>query len=395
MFETVEATNPDAILALMLEFRQDPRADKVDLGIGIYRDHLGQTPIMQAIHKAEQKLLQTQTTKAYVSPTGDAVFCEHMRDLVLGSEIDSSRVKAVQSPGGSGALRILGDLVHLAAPGATTWIPDPTWPNHRMLLAEAGHNLATYPYYDTQSTSLTFDAMISTLSAANQGDIVVIHGCCHNPTGADLDLEQWRAIGELCNERGLFPFIDLAYQGFGDGLEADAQGTRLLASMVPELVIATSCSKNFALYRERTGAAMLMAKSSEDADRTLSRLSSVIRSNYSMPPDHGASVTREVLSDDVLKKLWMDELETMRLRMQNLRVGFSDALRKRSNSDRFDYIARQKGMFSRLPLDKDTIDTLRLEHGVYMVGDGRINIAGLPDDNLDALAETIISALPD
>ncbi len=393
MFEHIPASEPDAILALMQQFRTDQREGKVDLGVGVYKDGHGQTPVLRAIKKAEQQLHARQDSKTYVSPTGDAEFCTAMLDLVFGKSADKSTLRAMQTPGGSGALRVLSDLLSAANPDARTWVSDPTWPNHLPMLRNAGHNIVEYPYYDSKANRVDFDAMMGSLEQAEKGDIVLLHGCCHNPTGADLDASQWASVAELFSKRGLFPFIDLAYQGFARGLEEDVEGVRILADKLPELAIATSCSKNLALYRERAGAAILQAGSSIQADNTLSKAVSFVRSNYSMPPDHGAAMTRMVLLDDTLRADWSEELESMRMRMVRLRAEFADALRKRSNSDQFDYIAEQHGMFSRLPLSTAQVDQLREEHGIYMVGDGRINVAGLPEGNMDELAAQIVAVL--
>jgi len=390
MFDSLQGSKPDAILALMQQYRADNRSDKIDLGVGVYKDAEGRTPVMRAVQIAERKVMDTQVTKTYVSPTGDQAFCQGMRDLILGAGHDATRVRALQTPGGSGALRVLSDLLHAAAPDAATWLPDPTWPNHIPMLTQAGHRLKNYCYYDASTNQLDFNAMMSDLATAQSGDVVVLHGCCHNPTGADLEPEHWQAIGELCVNNNLLPFVDLAYLGFANGLEEDATGVRSLFAIVPEMVIAASCSKNLALYRERTGAALLIGRTADAVDRAFSRATSLVRANYSMPPDHGAAVAREIFQDPELNATWKTELESMRTRMQRLRQDFAAALRKRSNSDQFDYIAQQKGMFSRLPLTPGQIDTLRNVHGIYLVGDGRLNIAGLPEDSLDHLASTII-----
>lgn len=396
MFESLEATAPDPILALMQQFRVDERTDKVDLGVGVYRDGDGLTPVLKAVKQAEKRLYDEEQTKSYVSPSGDAAFCDAMERLVFGQAIPTERIKGIQTPGGSGALRVLSDLLIAVNPDARTWVSDPTWPNHLPLLEQAGHKLERYPYYDAANSKVDFDAMLQTLGKASSGDVVLLHGCCHNPTGADLSNEQWQAVAGLCEAKGLFPFVDMAYQGFADGLEEDAQGVRILAKQLPEVVVATSCSKNLALYRERTGCALIVANSETAAANSVSKAVSLIRANYSMPPDHGASMTRIIMQDPALEKLWKEELETMRSRMERLRQEFADALRKRSNSDRFDYIAGQKGMFSRLPLTEAQVDTLRNEHGIYMVGDGRINVAGLPDNSaksMDQLAAKIVGVM--
>lgn len=395
MFEALPPAKADAILALMAAFRADTREDKLDLGAGIYKDFHGKTPVMQAIKSAEKRLVDTQDTKAYVSPLGSAAFCSAMITQVFGKDTDTSRVRAAQSVGGSGALRVLADLMKKGRPDAEIWVSDPTWPNHVPLLGAAGYKLNSYPYYDAATGAVDIDGMLAALGKARKGDIVVLHGCCHNPTGADLDNEQWGRVIELLEQNELFPFVDLAYQGFGDGMEEDAQAVRMMYSRLPEMVIAASCSKNLGLYRERVGAAIIVARDEAQATSAHALLGTVIRANYSMPPDHGANTTEIVLSDAELNSNWREELEAMRLRMVGLRQAFSDALRKRSNSDRFDYIARQKGMFSRLPLSTAQLDTLREEHGIYIVGDGRINVAGLPEEGMDKLADAVCTVIAD
>lgn len=393
MFESLPEAKPDAILQLMETFRADTRSNKLDLGVGVYKDVNGDTPVMTAVKKAEKQLLETQDTKSYVGPIGSRPFCAAMITQVFGADAQTDRIRCAQSTGGTGALRILADLLKLSRPNAAIWVSNPTWPNHTPVLTAAGIEMKTYDYYDAEQCSVDFDAMMTALNGAADGDIVLLHGCCHNPTGADLSIEQWGQVAQLCKTKSLFPYFDLAYQGFGDGLEEDAAAVRLFAAELPELVVAASCSKNLGLYRERTGAALLLAQSKDDADRALGKLSVVIRSNYSMPPDHGANTSNLVLSDAALNKEWREELEAMRVRMTRLRKVFAESMRKRSNSDRFDYIAHQKGMFSRLPLNKEQIDTLRDEHAIYIVGDGRINVAGLPEENIDALTEAIASVL--
>lgn len=393
MFEALPEAKPDAILALMQIFRADTRTNKLDLGVGVYKDSAGRTPVMQAIKGAEAKLLETQETKAYVAPTGSVPFCSAMIDLVFGQDSDKSRIRAAQSVGGSGALRVLADLMKRSRPDASIWVSDPTWPNHVPLLAASGFGLKSYAYYNVATGKADIDAILSSLSQAVKGDIVLLHGCCHNPTGADLSLDDWSKIIDLLEEKELFPFVDIAYQGFGDGLEEDAAAVRLIAKRLPELVVAASCSKNVGLYRERVGAAILVGRNEAETALAFGQLTSVIRSNYSMPPDHGANATEMVMTDSALSSSWREELEAMRTRMVGLRQEFSEAMRKRSNSDRFDYIATQKGMFSRLPLSTEQIETLRDDHAIYIVGDGRINVAGLPEEGIEELADAICSVL--
>jgi aromatic-amino-acid transaminase len=393
MFESMQPAPKDKILALMAQFREDPRTDKIDLGVGVYKDEEGNTAVMRSIRAAERRLHEEQNTKTYVGLQGDKEFCEQMGQLVLGDAVPAERFRVCQAPGGSGALSILAMMLHRAHPNATLWLSDPSWPNHVPLLTNAGLKTQSYPYYDAATGSILFAEMMDALAAARAGDILLLHGCCHNPTGADLNLEQWQAITDLCLEKQLVPFVDFAYLGFGSGLDEDTVGLRLMAAQMPEMVIAASCSKNFAVYRERVGAAILIARNAEEADTAFSHLLSVTRSVYSMPPDHGAAIVRMVLTDPELLADWQQELEEMRLRMETLRQEFADALRRASNSARFDFIAGQKGMFSRLGLSPEQVDRLREEHGIYAVGDSRINIAGLPSDRLDHVARAIVATI--
>jgi len=396
MFDRLDAARPDAILALMQAFRADEREHKMDLGIGVYKDADGATPVMRAVQAAEQRLLDDQVTKSYVAPSGSETFRAAMLRQVFGdASAEQARIRCVQSVGGSGALRILGDLLRMARPGAAVHLSDPTWPNHVPLLRSCGFTLHTYPYYDRATGQVAFKAMLDALGSADQGDIVVLHACCHNPTGADLSKAQWQQVLDVVQQRSLLPLFDLAYQGFGDGLDEDASAVRLFADHVPEMAVAASCSKNFGLYRERVGAALLMARNVAEADLAFGQLVSMARSNYSMPPDHGARAADIVLDDADLNRDWRDELESMRTRMITLRRRFADGLRQRSNSPRYDDVATQKGMFSLLPLSDEQILALRERHGIYLVGGGRINVAGLPDDEAgmarlcDAIAEVV------
>jgi aromatic-amino-acid transaminase len=393
MFETLSAAQPDKIIALMAQFREDPTPGKIDLGVGVYKDAKGNTPIMAAIREAEKLLYERQSTKTYIGMAGDPLFNAAMIGLVFGEGADRARIRAAQAPGGSGALRILAELIARSKADATVWLSDPTWPNHVPLIRAAGVVTKDYPYFDAATGTVRFDAMMEALKKAAPGDVVLLHGCCHNPTGANLDHGQWEAVADLLVSRGLFPFVDLAYQGFGDGLEEDAFGVRLLASRVPEMAVAASCSKNFAVYRDRVGTAFILGKGAAEADIAYSQLLSVARGMYSMPPDHAAAAIRIVLEDKRLTESWKDELESMRQRMVSLREGFADALRRQSNSDRFDFIARHRGMFSRIGATPEQVERLRREHAVYMVGDSRINVAGLPEDRLDTLAASIISVM--
>ncbi|MBA8830937.1 MULTISPECIES: amino acid aminotransferase [Rhizobium] len=393
MFETLTAAPPDKILSLSVLYRNDARPTKMDLGVGVYKDSQGATVIMRAVRHAEKRLYESQTSKTYVGMAGDEGFNKAMLKLVFGEKADLSRMFACQTAGGSGALRTIADLLVKARPDATVWLSDPTWVNHVPILKAAGLNIAIYPYFDPASGTVKAEAMLKGLKQAKAGDIILVHGCCHNPTGANLTIEQWGLVADLLVERDLFPFIDLAYQGFGDGLEADAAAVRLLASKVPEMAVATSCSKNFSVYRDRVGAVILMGRDAESVKIAGSQALATTRVLYSMPPDHAAAAVRLILEDDTLRADWKSELEAMRLRMLNLRKGFAEALRRQSNTSRFDFIADHRGMFSRLGLTEAQVDRLRDEFGIYMVGDSRFNVAGLREDRLDDLAKAVVSVL--
>ena len=393
MFEKLQPAPADKILALIGLYRANPRADKVDLGVGVYKDESGGTPVMRAVREAEQRLYREQNTKTYLGLAGDTQFNSAMVKMVFGPAADTSRIRAAQAPGGSGALRLVAELLKRTRTDATVWVSDPTWPNHIPMMRGAGLQVAEYPYFDAATGGVRFDDMLATLRQAPSGDVVLLHGCCHNPTGANLTAAQWVAIADLLVERQLMPFIDIAYQGFGEGLDADAEGLRIVAAKVPEMVVAASCSKNFAVYRDRVGAAMVLAKDGAQGDVALSNMLSAARAIYSMPPDHGAAAVRIVLEDEALRSVWETELNAMRERMLRLRVELADALRLQSNSSRFDFLAQHRGMFSRLGLTPQQVERLRVEHGIYMVDDSRINVAGLPEGKMTELAKAIVSVL--
>ncbi|MDO6965408.1 amino acid aminotransferase [Rhizobium alvei] len=393
MFESLTLAPPDKILSLSVMYRNDPRAEKMDLGVGVYKDATGATTIMKAVREAEKRLYDGQTTKTYVGMGGDDGFNKGMIRLVFADSVSADRLFSCQTAGGSGALRTIAELLKKARPDTTVWLSDPTWANHAPIVHAAGLKTATYPYFDAATGSVRFEAMIEGLKSAKAGDTILLHGCCHNPTGANLTLDQWKIVADLLVERGLFPFVDLAYQGFGDGLDEDAASVRLLAGIVPEMAVASSCSKNFAVYRDRVGAVLLLGKDAEATKIAGSQALSVTRVLYSMPPDHGAAAVRIVLEDPALYEAWKTELEEMRSRMLNLRKGFAEALRQQSNSSRFDFIADHRGMFSRLGITEAQVDALREKFGIYMVGDSRFNVAGLKEDKLEDLAKAVVSVL--
>lgn len=389
MLEALNTPAPDKIIELIATYAADPREDKFDLGVGVYKDVEGRTPVMRAVKAAERRLWEEQTTKTYLSLLGDTDFVERMRDLVFADTVPLDRIVGAQTPGGTGAVHQLFELVRRADPEAVVWYSDPTWPNHPAMLAHLDIPARTYRYFDPATRGVDFEGMIADLAEVKVGDVVLLHGCCHNPTGANPTLEQWRVLTELCLRRGLVPMIDFAYQGFGNGLDPDAAGLRYMASQVPEMLLAVSCSKNFGLYRDRVGAAFAIASAPNLATITKGNLASLNRMNYSFPPDHGAKTVEIILGDATLKADWMAELEGMRSGMLVLREQFAEALRRATNSDRYDFIATHRGMFSRLGLTPEQVARLRDEHGVYMIGDSRINVAGLPAGRLDTLAAAI------
>tara|TARA_R110002049_G_scaffold81310_3_gene206623 strand:- start:566 stop:1747 length:1182 start_codon:yes stop_codon:yes gene_type:complete len=393
MLEHLKPQPADKIIELIALYAADTRADKLDLGVGVYKDEAGKTPIMGAIKAAEARLLEAQASKSYVGLLGDLNFVAAMRDMVLADAVPAARVVGAQTPGGTGAIRQLFEMIRMASPDATVWLSDPTWPNHPAILKHVGLKGASYRYFDSATCAVDFAGMMEDLAHAKAGDIVLLHGCCHNPTGANLDAAQWQAVGDLLLERGLIPMIDIAYQGFGDGLDADAAGLRGLAERVPQMLIAASCSKNFGVYRDRVGVALAIAADADQAQLAKGALTTLNRLNYSFPPDHGAVVVATVLADTALRASWQAELEAMRLRMLDLRNALAAALRKATNSDRFDFIADHRGMFSRLGLTTEQVQKLRSEYGIYMVGDSRFNVAGLPAERLDWLAGAIAKVL--
>jgi aromatic-amino-acid transaminase len=387
MFETLTPAKPDTILSIMQAFREDARTNKIDLSVGVYKTADGATPIVKAVRDAEKRLYEGQTTKSYLGTTGDAGFNAAMTSLVFGKGADVSRLSAAQTPGGSGALRMIAELIRAARPEATIHAPDPTWANHIPLLSSAGLNLKNYAYFDAATGAVRFDAMMRDLGQAKAGDVVLLHGCCHNPTGADLDQAQWKAVGTLLLDRGLLPLVDLAYMGLGSGLDEDAFGVRHLATVVPEMAVAVSCSKNFAVYRDRVGVAIILSAKPEQAQIVTGKLGAIARSLWSMPPDHAAAAVRIVLEDEGLRASWKAELDGMRQRIQNLRAELANALNRQSNSQAFDFIVKQAGMFSRLPLTEGQAQRLKDKHAVYIVPDGRINVAGLNAENTAVFAK--------
>lgn len=391
MFEHIAAPKGDPILSLITEYRNDPRDNKIDLGIGVYRNEAGITPIMAAVQQAEQQLLTRETTKAYQGLTGDEAFNDIILQLLLKPE-QAKRAVALQTPGASGALRMIADLIAITAPGSTVWISDPSYINHRPIMEKAGLNVKTYPYLDPQTRLVDEASMLATIETLGASDVVLLHGCCHNPSGADISLEAWKRIAELAQKNGFLPFVDIAYQGLGDSLEADAAGMQLLADSVSEMVISTSCSKNFGLYRDRTGAAVILSADRDTALNARGRMCELSRGSYSMPPAHGAAIVHTILSSEALTKTWRSELDDMNARVNGLRQSVVEAFRNKTQSERFDYFGQHKGMFTLTGLSDDIIARLKQDHGIYIVGGGRVNIAGLKTTEVDTLVDAFIAA---
>lgn len=395
MLQGLQQLPPDPILGLSAACRADPNPRKVDLTIGIYMDEQGLCPVFDAVKRAQRALVEEETTKAYLPAAGDEHFNTGIQRLVLGADsaaLAEARVSSIQTPGGCGALRVGAEIIHAAAPGARVWVSDPTWPVHIPLLGSVGLEFKSYRYYEPASHSVNFDGMLEDLKNARAGDVVLLHGCCHNPCGADLSLAQWGAIADLAERQGFTPFVDFAYQGLGDGLEDDAAGVRLLVARLPEVIIAASCSKNLGLYRERVGATIFVCRDAANAKAVLSQAMVAARRVYSMPPAHGALLAGRVLTNDSLGALWRSELDAMCQRINTLRADLRRALEASSGRD-FAFIEREKGMFSFLGLRAEQAQRLRREYGVYMLDSSRINVAGINARNLDYVAQSVAKVL--
>jgi aspartate aminotransferase len=390
LFQQLERLVSDSILGLMAKYRADPFKQKVDLGVGVYRDLSGNTPILHCVRRAEREVLEAQTTKSYVGAAGREEFNSAMEELVLGSAHATRRdrrARTLQTPGGCGALRVGAELIKAAAPNAVVHLSDPTWGNHAPLLGGCGLKLERYPYYDAITHELRFEAMLQRLQAASAGDAVLIHACCHNPAGADLDLAQWQAVAELLERRRLVPFLDLAYQGFGSSLDQDAAAVRMVVERVPEALIAVSFSKNLGLYRERVGGLIVISENAARADAVQSHMLHIARSIYSMPPDHGAAIAAKVFAQPPLRREWIQELDAMRTRIQDMRTLLAKSLQEATGDDAFDFIRTQHGMFSLLGVSREAVERLREKHHIYMTSDSRMNLAGIMPNNVSYVAE--------
>ena len=377
----------DGLIALIAMVNADPRPDKIDVGVGVFRDGAGNTPILKVIKEAEQRLKDRQESKSYLGSAGDRRFTELLRPILLGEHATDDRVVGLQTPGGCGALRLGFELLARANPQARVFIGTPTWPNHPPIIRSVGLEVVYYPYYERGQGAIRFEDMIAALRSAEPGDIVLLHGCCHNPTGADLDEEQWREVAKVVAERGLVPFVDIAYQGFGRGLDEDAFGVRLMLETCDELVIAQSCDKNFSVYRDRVGSLWIKSASRESSANAMAHVFQIAREMWSMPPDHGAASVRIVLDDPELKQRWLGELAAMRDRINAVRRRIAAA------DPRLAFIGRQYGMFSMLPLSKEQVLKLRDDHAIYMAESGRFNVVGMGDGQIDRFIAAVVGAM--
>lgn len=393
MFETLQAMPADAILGLIAEHRDDPRPNKIDLGIGVYRNAAGETPVLDTVKKAERHLLETQTSKSYLGTAGDASFNAAMQAMTFAGVVPDERLVTIQTPGGSGSLRVAAGLLLRARAGARVWVSEPTWANHVPLLGGAGMELKSFPYYDNERHVIQIDAMLDALRAAPQGDTVLLHACCHNPSGFDPSEDEWRAIADVIVERELIPFVDVAYQGFARNVEDDAFIIRHLAQRVPEMIVANSCSKNFGLYRDRVGSMSFLSADAATQSIVSSQANNYVRTLYSVPPDHGAAVVSMILNNADLRDEWLVELKEMQGRLQDMRALLNDALLQKTSGRGFSHLVRANGMFCFLGITAEQVAKLKRDFGIYMVDSSRINVAGITAGNVDYLADSIAAVL--
>jgi aspartate/tyrosine/aromatic aminotransferase len=396
MFENVQIAPPDPILGLTEMFKADPNPDKINLSVGVYQDAQGKTPVLETVKEAEKRILEQENSKGYLPMTGEPVYCAKVQELLFGEEheiIEQKRAATAQCPGGTGALRVVGDYLHTLHPDAKIWLSNPTWANHNTIFAAAGLKCEKYEYRDAASNGLNFEAMCASIKTIPKGDVILLHGCCHNPTGIDPTPEQWSIIGDILAERGILPLVDFAYQGLAVGIEEDRAGLLELAKKVKQMFICSSFSKNFGLYRERTGALTLVADNAEQASTVMSQVKLRIRYNYSNPPSHGGQIVATVLSDSELKARWVEEVAEIRDRINEMRHLFVKTLKEKGVDQDFSSIIDQTGMFSFSGLTKEQVEQLREKFSIYIVGSGRINVAGMTRDNMDRLCEAIKSVL--
>jgi len=395
MFSKLTQLPADPILGLSVKFKADINPNKIDLGAGIYKDESGHTPVLSCVKTAERFRLENENSKAYLGSAGSALFNEKMTALILGDHkvISANRIRTISTPGGTGALRTAGEFIKTCTPGATIWVSNPTWANHQGVFTAAGLTVKTYPYYDYEQNCLDFDGMLAALKQVSKDDAVLLHACCHNPSGMDLSKEQWQQVADVAKQVGFMPVVDMAYQGFGQDLDADAFGLRLMADTVDQMIICSSCSKNFGLYRERIGACSIIGKDSISADIINSVLLSVVRVNYSMPPAHGAAIVETILSSAELTTQWHGELKEMRDRINGMRQLLVEQLAANGVTRDFSFITKQNGMFSFLGIDKAQVQRLQDEFSIYIVGSSRISLAGISPDNVNYLTQSIAKVL--
>lgn len=396
MFDSLVAAPPDPILGLTEAFKKDSNPNKVNLGVGVYKDASGRTPVLKSVKRAEEKILSAEQTKSYLPIEGNAQFDRATLELLFGAEhrlVVEGRAAAAQAPGGTGALRVAADFIASTLGDRTVWLSDPTWPNHPNVFEAAGLAIATYPYFDKQGNRVNFAGMLEALANVPEGDVVVLHGCCHNPTGVDLSVEQWEAVAALVAARKLLPVVDFAYQGFADGLREDAAGLAVLADACQDMLVASSYSKNFGLYSERVGALTVVGNSADAAEVALSHIKRVIRANYSNPPSHGAAIVATVLTDAALRTQWEAEVQEMRERISTMRHLFVETLHDKGVTQDFSFIAHQRGMFSFSGLTPAQVKALRDRYAIYIVGSGRISVAGMTEGNMDYLCSAIADVL--
>ncbi len=396
MFNELEMAPPDPILGLTAAFREDPNPNKINLGVGVYKNESGDTPIPDCVKKAEHRMVGIQSSKSYLPIDGSPGYAAAVQELLLGKDhpiIQEKRAVTLHAPGGTGACRLGGDFLKKILPDARLWVSDPTWSNHYNIFEAAGFEISTYPYYDAEAKCLDFDKLIAAIAEIPKGDVILLHGCCHNPTGMDPTAEQWEKIAQTVAAQGIVPFVDFAYQGLADGVDRDAAGYRILCGACPEVVVAGSFSKNFGLYCERVGSLTATAATEEDARKALSHLKGIARANYSNPPSHGGTIVETVLGDPELRAEWETEVQTIRDRIKEMRTLFVETLKAKGVERDFSFITRQNGMFSFSGLTRDQVETLRREHSIYIVGSGRINVAGMTPDNMDCLCEAIAGVL--
>lgn len=396
MFATIQKAPPDPILGITEAFQKDPRTTKVNLSVGVFKDESGQTPVLECVKQAEKLLLETEKNKLYRPIEGDPIYDRGVRELLFGRDAarttDGTAVTC-HTPGGTGALRLAADFLSQKAGAKRIWMSDPTWENHKQIFAAVGMEVLTYRYFDAATSSLDLAGLKETLSAAQSGDVVLLHACCHNPSGVDPNADEWAQIADLVKARGALPLVDFAYQGFGDGLEEDTVGLRALLSRLDEMLICSSFSKNFSLYNERVGALTAVTRSADEGAAVLSQLKTCARVNYSNPPAHGGSIIAAILTNPELTQLWERELTTMRVRIAEMRQAFVLGLKNAGATRDYSFITRQKGMFSFSGLNKDQVERLKAEHGIYIVGSGRINVAGMTTSSMPALCKAIVSVL--